>query len=237
MKLLLAGASGRMGQAIQEEAAQNKPAITLLPVPREISALPKADVLVDFTRPERTLELADLAVAAHTPMVSGTTGLTPEQFNALHSAATEIPILWAANMSIGVNLLLHMVKQAAAQLDESYDIDIFDMHHRHKVDSPSGTALALGQAAASGRNQTFKPVTDRDGKRPNQSIGYAVARGGGVIGEHSVMFTSDYERIELSHTALDRRLFARGAITAARWLISQKPGFYSMQDVIAGKRN
>ncbi len=229
MNFLLAGASGRMGQAIQSEAVDH--AIT--PLPRNADQLPAAAALIDFTRPERTVVLAALAAQANIPFISGTTGLNDAQFASLQSHSTTIPVLWAANMSIGVNLLLSLVKQAAARLDAAYDIEITDMHHKHKIDAPSGTALALGRAAAEGRRIAFEPVTDRLGTREPGSIGFAVTRGGGIVGEHRVLFASEYERVELAHAAQDRRLFARGALTAAQWLINQPPGWYSMQDMLA----
>ncbi len=190
-----------------------------------------SDCVIDFTTPESTMALLDAAVKSKTALVIGTTGLTREQEEKIHSAAKSVPIVFAANMSLGVNLLLALVQQAASKLDSEWDIEIFESHHKNKVDSPSGTALALGRAAQTGRGGgNFK--TDRAGKREQGDIGYAVSRGGDVVGEHTVTFYGAGERIELGHRATNRALFARGALTAAQWLKGKPPGLYSMRDVL-----
>lgn len=194
--------------------------------------LSACDLVIDFTQPDATVEHVRLAAAAHVPMVIGTTGLSEAQEGILHDAAKTLPIVYAANTSIAVTLLLSLVEQAAARLGPDWDIEILETHHHHKVDAPSGTALALGKAAETGRGEKAQHTSDRTGKRQPGSIGYAVRRGGDVVGEHSVSFYTQGERLELSQMATDRRLFARGALKAAEWLQKQKPGLYSMRDVL-----
>jgi len=197
----------------------------------------EADVLVDFTHAEASVRHAALAAETGRALVVGTTGHTPEQRAAIGEAARRAPILQAANMSLGVNLLLVLVEQVAARLDPSYDIAIVEMHHRLKVDAPSGTALALGRAAAAGRGRPLEElwVKSRDGitgKREAGTIGFATLRGGDVVGDHSVIFAGAGERIELTHRAQSRELFAQGALQAARWLAGRPPGLYGMRDVL-----
>lgn len=192
----------------------------------------RADVLIDFTRPEATARHVWLAAKNHKPLVIGTTGLGPGQEQEIRDAAKETAIVYAANMSIGVNLLLALVEQAAAKLGPEWDIEIAETHHRHKVDAPSGTALALGRAAAKGRGVTLDPVTGREGKRERGAIGFAVQRGGDVVGEHTVTFFADGERLELGHKASNRALFAKGAIRAALWAADRPHGLYTMRDVL-----
>lgn len=196
-----------------------------------------SDVVLDFTVPEATMRHVEWARTSGTALVIGTTGTTAEQDAAIVDAAAGAPILRAANMSVGVNLLLALTRQVAAALDEDFDIEIVEMHHRHKIDAPSGTALALGRAAADGRGVAHDSVAARGrdgitGARERGAIGYAVLRGGNVAGEHSVVFATDDERIELTHKATDRIIFARGALRAARWLHGKPPGFYGMGDVL-----
>lgn len=191
-----------------------------------------ADALIDFTRPEATARHVWLAAKHHKPLVIGTTGLDAGQEREISDAAKEAPIVYAANMSIGVNMLLALVEQAAARLGPEWDIEISEVHHKHKVDAPSGTALALGKAAATGRGVALDPVTDREGARQSGAIGFAVQRGGDVVGEHAVTFFAEGERIELAHKAGNRALFARGAIKAALWIKDQPYGLYSMRDVL-----
>ena len=173
----------------------------------------------------------DMAVQTGTALVIGTTGLTDDQEAILKSSAGKTPILYAANMSVGVNMLMALVEQTASRLGIDWDIEIFETHHHHKIDSPSGTALALGKAAQDGR-KTGEFVTDRTGKRNAGDIGYAVQRGGDVVGEHDVTFFSQGERITLGHKATDRSLFAKGAVRAARWLGDKPAGLYTMRDVL-----
>jgi 4-hydroxy-tetrahydrodipicolinate reductase len=194
-------------------------------------------VVIDFTSPAAAVDHAALAVAHGCALVIGTTGLPAAVEAALAEAAGHVPIVAAPNMSVGVNLLLGLVKQVARTLDPSFDIEILEMHHRAKVDAPSGTALALGQAAATGRGVTLEDaaVRVRDGhtgaRRPGE-IGFAVLRGGDVVGDHVVMFAGDGERIELAHRAGNREIFARGAVTAALWTRDRPPGLYGMADVL-----
>ena len=204
------------------------------------AALKGADALLDFTAPAATLSYADLAAEAGIVHVVGTTGIGAEHDEKLKGAACRARIVRSGNMSLGVNLLAALVKRAAATLGPDYDIEILEMHHRHKVDAPSGTALLLGRAAAEGRNINLaqNSVRVRDGHtgaRPEGAIGFATLRGGSVVGEHSVFFSGEGERIELSHHAESRDNFARGALRAALWAFDQKPGLYDMSDVLGLK--
>lgn len=195
------------------------------------------DVVIDFTAPQATVAHARLAVQENTALVIGTTGMTDSDLAIVRDAAQSVPIVFARNMSLGVNLLLSLVRQVSAALDDDYDIEIIEMHHRHKVDAPSGTALALGEAAAGGRGVHLGTVADRGrdgitGERRRGAIGFAALRGGDVVGDHTVVFAAEGERIELTHKAGRRELFSRGAVKAACWLHGQAPGFYDMQDVL-----
>lgn len=191
----------------------------------------RSDVLIDFTMPESTAQHIWLAAKHHKPLVIGTTGLNAAQEKEIADAAKECPLLYAANMSVGVNLLLALVEQAAARLGPEWDIEINETHHKHKKDAPSGTALALGKAAQTGR-QGGDFVTDRNGVREGGSIGFSVQRGGDVVGEHTVTFFGEGERIELGHKATNRALFARGALRAATWIKDKPYGLYSMRDAL-----
>lgn len=196
-----------------------------------------SDAVVDFTVPAATVMHAELAAETGTALVPGTTGLTSEQQAIIESAAKTVPIVQAANYSVGVNVLLGLTTQAAEMLGPEFDIEVLEMHHRHKVDAPSGTALALGEAAAAGRGVDLDKVSDRvrdgqTGERTVGNIGFATLRGGMVVGDHSVIFASDDERIEISHKAGDRGLFAKGAIRAALWTHGQPAGLYSMRNVL-----
>ena len=263
IKVGITGCAGRMGQVLMRQVAahercvliggsehENSEAIGLdlgelvglgtlgLTVSRDARhVFEVADVVLDFTSPAATAYHAELAAAEGAAIVAGTTGLEPDQEAMIVAAASKTAIVRAANMSVGINLLLALTQRVATTLDSDFDIEILEMHHRHKVDAPSGTALALGQAAAAGRGVAHDDVADRgrDGitseRRPGD-IGYAVLRGGNVAGEHSVIFAADNERIELTHRATDRAIFARGALTAALWLHGKPPGLYSMADVL-----
>ncbi len=189
------------------------------------------DCVIDFTTPEATMQNIEAAVKAQTAMIIGTTGLGDADVAKISEAAKSIPIVYAANMSVGVNLLLALVEQAAQKLGAEWDIEIFESHHRNKIDAPSGTALALGKAAQAGRGGGAF-VTDRNGKRGDGDIGYAVSRGGDVVGEHMVTFYGMGERLELGHKASDRSLFAKGALRAAQWIGGKPSGLYSMRDVL-----
>jgi 4-hydroxy-tetrahydrodipicolinate reductase len=196
-----------------------------------------ADGILDFSTPETSVALAALAAQARIVHVIGTTGFAPDDLTRIEAAARHATIVRSGNMSLGVNLLAALARQAAAALGESFDIEIVEMHHRMKVDAPSGTALLLGEAAAQGLGVTLADhsVRGRDGltgARPPGSIGFAALRGGTVVGDHSVIFAGQGERIALSHHAEDRAIFARGAVKAALWGRGRKPGLYSMANVL-----
>lgn len=198
----------------------------------------QSDAVIDFTTPENTLALAALTAKHKKAHIIGTTGLDESQHKALASFAEQTAIVHSHNMSVGVNILLDLVEKTAARLEaDSCDIEIVEMHHRYKVDAPSGTALALGEAAAKGRNVALSDVAcyareGHTGARPTGEIGFATLRGGGVIGDHTVIFAGEDERIEITHKAGDRSIFAHGAVRAALWTKGQKPGLYSMKDVL-----
>lgn len=201
------------------------------------AAAPGFDVLIDFTRPEGTLAALPVCVAQGRAMVIGTTGLTPEQRAQIDAAAKIIPVCMAANFSIGVNLCLRLLEQAAQALAEDFDIEIVEAHHRHKVDAPSGTALMMGEAVAqgAGRDLATCAVYERyghTGARERRTIGFSTVRGGDVVGDHTVMFLGEGERVEISHKASSRMNFANGAVRAATWLHGRAPGLYSMRDVL-----
>ena len=204
----------------------------------DAEALFKAsDAVIDFTVPDATLAHAALAGESGTALIVGTTGLKQAHMDALNKASENTIIVQAANMSAGVNVLLGLVEQAAGLLGDDYDIEISEIHHRMKVDAPSGTALALGQAAAKARGVELDKVSDRardgvTGARKVGHIGFSVMRGGDVAGEHTVVFAGPGERVELTHKASDRAIFARGAIQAALWTEGKQPGLYSMRDVL-----
>ncbi len=196
-----------------------------------------SDVVVDFTAPAASVAHAKLAAEHGKALVIGTTGLDAAQATAIREAARRAPIVRAPNMSLGVNLLLSLVEETARRLGEDYDIEVLEMHHRHKVDAPSGTALALGEAAARGRAVDLAAKSQRvrdghTGARRAGDIGFATLRGGDVVGEHTVIFAAVGERVELSHRATTRQIFARGAVRAARWAAGKPPGLYGMKDVL-----
>ena len=263
VKIGVAGCAGRMGAALLREVAvtagcvlaggseaPGHPAIgrdlgevahigsVSLAVAADSQALfAAADIVLDFTAPRTSAAHAALAADSGTGLVIGTTGLEAAHLRALEAAAQRTAIVRAANMSVGVNLLLDVTRQVAAILDPGYDIEIVEMHHRHKADAPSGTALALGEAAAAGRGVTLEQaaVRGRDGltgARQAGTIGFAALRGGDVVGDHSVIFAADGERIELTHKASSRQVFSRGALRAALWLHGRAPGLYTMADVL-----
>src|SRR5512147_547672 len=263
MRLVVAGAGGRMGRTLVKAIADSKefalagaledarsPLIgwdagVLAGLPQNDikltgdvgPLLAKADGIVDFTAPSATLEFAALAAKAGKVHIIGTTGLSAADDAKIKDAAKQAVIVKSGNMSLGVNLLAALTKRVAKTLDASFDIEILEMHHNQKVDAPSGTALLLGRAAAEGRgiNLDKSKVASRDGHtgaRKAGDIGFATLRGGSVVGEHTVMFAGPAERIELVHKAEDRIIFARGALHAALWARTQKPGLYSMMDVL-----
>ena len=234
------GSAGRMGAAIAK-ALEEFPEASLGggadkgedPGP----LAERCDVLIDFSTPDALSAHLDSAVSSGTAIVVGTTGLDETHQGAIDEAARRVPVLQAANMSLGVNLLAHLVREAAARLGEDWDLEIVEMHHRHKVDAPSGTALLLGSAAAEGRKVSLDEVADRgrdgiSGARIRGHIGFAALRGGSVAGDHQVIFAAEGERLELGHRAESRDIFARGALQAALWLVGRPAGRYAMKDVL-----
>jgi len=196
-----------------------------------------SDVVVDFTNPAATVQHAQMAARTGCALVIGTTGFDTDQLNSLYRAAQRAPIVLAANMSLGINLLQQVVEEVARILDPDWDIEIVEMHHRGKIDAPSGTALALGEAAARGRGQNLRRISRRSrdgqvGPRVKGEIGFAALRGGDVVGDHTVIFAADGERVEITHRASSREIFARGAVKSVLWAAGKKPGLYSMRDVL-----
>lgn len=263
VKVGIAGGAGRMGRMLVEAVladaglalaavseapghplvgqdiatALGRPAIGVRVVDDSCALAMASDVLIDFTRPAACRELLAAAVANKRAMVIGTTGLGKEDEEGIRQAARAIPIVKSANMSVGVNLLLALVEQVAARLDEGFDVEISEAHHRHKADAPSGTALALGRAAARGRGvdlETHATMARHGvtGERRPGSIGFSVVRAGDIVGEHTVLFAAEGERLELTHKATSRAIFARGALRAVHWLASASPGLYSMTEVL-----
>lgn len=263
IKLVVLGAAGRMGRQLLRLAIEDE-AFTLIggtTVPADpllgqdlgtLAGLPstdlalqisdeellgRADVVVDFTQPSALAGHAALVKHAGVGWILGTTGLSAGDQKLVEDTAKQAPVMQAANFALGVNLLLALVTKAAARLDESWDIEILEMHHNQKVDAPSGTALALGEAAATGRQGDFHNLArlsreGHTGKRPKGEIGFATLRGGTMAGEHEVIFASDSERLILAHKASDRVIFAKGALFAARWIKGKVPGLYSLADAL-----
>ena len=261
-KIGVFGANGRMGRALVQVCQQQQlelAAATVragsnwvgqdagelagcgclgLPlVATSTEAVQSADVWVDFTMPEPMLAHLDLAVAAKKAMVIGVTGLTDAQYQRVQQASSQIPIVWAPNMSVGVNLLLHLVQTAAKVMGQTADIEIIEAHHRFKKDAPSGTAMAIGASIAKtlGRDLADCAVYGREGmtgEREQATIGFATVRGGDIIGDHTALFADLGERLEITHKASSRTTFAQGAIRAAVWLQNKQPGLYSMQQVL-----
>ncbi|WBU56915.1 4-hydroxy-tetrahydrodipicolinate reductase [Paracoccus sediminicola] len=202
-----------------------------------VSAIAKAQAVIDFTTPEATVGFAELTAQARAVHVIGTTGLSAGDLGALSRAARHAPIIRAGNMSLGVNLLMGLTRRVAAALGEDWDIEVVEAHHRHKVDAPSGTALMLGEAAAEGRGASLEDLRTParegiTGERKAGSIGFSAIRGGDVVGEHDVIFAGEGERVVLRHLATDRAIFARGALRAAIWGQDKGPGEYDMMDVL-----
>jgi 4-hydroxy-tetrahydrodipicolinate reductase len=225
IRISLFAPDGRMGKAIAKAVAED---------PDFAIDQDHGDVLIDFSAPDALQASLDRAVSAGIPILIGTTGLQPEHGAAIAEAAKSIAIVQAPNTSLGVSVLRDLVEQAAARLGPDWDIEILEMHHRHKVDAPSGTALMLGQSAAKGRGSPIQDLgKDRISGhvRERGTIGYASLRGGSVAGEHVVILATEGERLELGHRAESRSIFARGALAAARFLIGKPAGLYSMQDV------
>ena len=239
-KARLVGCIERAGQAwIGHDVgeAMGGPALGVVVTDDPLEAFARCQAVIDFSSPGATAAFAGLAAQARAVHVIGTTGLEAAHLRAIALAAHHAVIVRAGNMSLGVNLLVRLTQKIAAALDEDWDVEIVEAHHRMKVDAPSGTALMLGQAAADGRGVVLADVRDaaRDGitgaRRPGD-IGFASIRGGDIVGEHDVIFAADGERVILRHLATDRAVFARGALRAALWGQSQKPGEYDMMDVL-----
>ncbi|WP_417619787.1 4-hydroxy-tetrahydrodipicolinate reductase [Parasphingorhabdus sp.] len=233
------GSKGRMGQALVAAIAEaGQTHAGGADQGDDVAALVGAsDVLVDFSSPKALQATLDACVAAGKPIVIGTTGLEAAHHAAIDHAAEKIAILQTGNTSLGINMLAALVEQAASKLDDDWDIEIVEMHHRHKVDAPSGTAKLLGEAAAMGRSIDLASHSEsgRDGitgERARGAIGFASLRGGSVAGDHTVVLASDEERIELTHRAENRMIFARGAVKATGWLVRQKAGRYGMKSVL-----
>lgn len=239
-QLPLGAATVRLGSELAgldsgELAGCGKNAVLLQQTTFEV--VEQAQVWIDFTMPEPMLQHLELAVQAKKAMVIGVTGLTDAQYAKIQEAAKVIPIVWAPNMSVGVNLLLHLVQTAAKVMGETADIEIIEAHHRFKKDSPSGTAMAIGQHIAKtlGRDLADVAVYGREGmigEREQKTIGFATVRGGDVIGDHTALFADLGERLEITHKASSRSTFAQGAWRAAGWLKNKQPGLYSMQQVL-----
>jgi 4-hydroxy-tetrahydrodipicolinate reductase len=263
VKIAVMGAAGRMGRELIRTVHESPGAVVAgaiepsgsnfvgldvgdlagvgrLGVPVTTDALEviaQVDAILDFTVPAASVDFAGLAANARIVHVIGTTGFTPEQEAAIAAAARHATIVKAGNMSLGVNLLVALTRKVAQALDADFDIEVVEMHHKHKVDAPSGTALMLGQAAAEGREVTLgdHSVRVRDGHtgaRRRGDIGFATLRGGSVVGDHTVIFAGEGERIELTHKAADRSIFARGAVKAALWGGGKGPGLFTMADVL-----
>lgn len=223
------------GTALPEDVAKAGDDFFVTDKPEEL--FERADAVIDFTAPAATVEHAKLAATHKTALIVGTTGLSKEDEAVLAEAAEKTAIVYAANFSVGVNMLLALVEQTANRLQDGWDIEVFESHHKHKVDAPSGTALAIGKAAAAGRGVDLDKVAEwarhgETGARTDGDIGFSVARGGDVVGDHTAFFYAEGERIELTHKATDRSLFAKGAIRATQWAGDQSPGLYSMKDVL-----
>ena len=252
MKLAILGGAGRMGQMLLDNARAlglEVVAVTEAPGSPHIGRPAadgliyqdtwptQADTVIDFTFHECVVPNLQNAVANRQAYVLGTTGLSPEERAAVDAAAKQIPFCFAPNFSLGVNLLLALVRRAAAVLDETYDAEIVEMHHRHKKDAPSGTALGLAQALAQGRGIDLDTAAIYGrhgivGERPRGQVAIHALRGGSVVGDHTVIFAADEERVELTHKASSRAAFAKGALKAAQWLQGRAPGLYDMADVL-----
>ena len=252
LKIAVAGAHGRMGQAVAAAvladprlalaARFDRPGVVGDDLVDQATALAAADAVIDFTAAAASTALAEACAArgGGPALIIGSTGFDEAELARLAVAAGRVPIVRAGNFSLGVNMLMGLVAQAARALPADYDIEVFEAHHRRKVDAPSGTALMLGEAAAAGRGVRLADVAKHGregitGARPDGEIGFSVMRAGGIVGEHSVVFASDEEILTLSHSARDRGLFAKGALAAALWAAGKPPGAYDMQDVLGFK--
>ncbi len=238
LRVLLNGARGRMGQTItslaQELEFEIVSAVDLGDDPSK--GMSNCDVAIDFSSHDSAIPLVKVTTREKKAMVIGTTGHTEEESDAIVEASESLPIVWAGNYSIGVNLLFYLTERAASILNRSYNPEVTELHHRFKVDAPSGTAEGLRKAIAEARSlDKSKTRYGREGitgERPEDEIGMHSLRGGDAVGDHTVYFVGDGERIELTHRASDRKIYAQGAISAAKWVVDQPPGLYSMRDVL-----
>lgn len=254
-KVIVVGGSGRMGRALLENATRMEDVQIVAAIDRPGSQwlgerihdvqitgdlsehITQADVVIDFSAPEACVRAARIATQAGVRFVSGTTGLTAEQLDTIEECSKQAAVLHAANFSVGVNVLERLIEIASRATGEGFDLEIFEAHHRRKVDAPSGTALFLAEAAARGREVSLeeRAVWSRHGQvgaRESGEIGFQVVRGGDIVGEHTVFLCGEGERLELTHRATDRGIFARGALRAACWLATRRPGLYTMRDVL-----
>lgn len=256
LRVAIAGGNGRMGQALIEligdtdglevtavtlapdEQVPDMPPVSAMLYSHDVrQALQNSDVLIDFTSPETVAEHASACTESKVAWVLGTTGLESAQQSLVDAAAKHVAVCQSANFSTGVNLMLRLVELAAGAVDADTDLEVIEAHHRHKVDAPSGTALAVGKALAKGRGIDLEEhaVMSREGitgARPDGAIGFATIRAGDIVGDHTALFASEGERIEITHRAGTRMAFARGAVRAARWLAEREAGSYDMQDVL-----
>ena len=241
LQILLNGAQGRMGQTIAGAADAMGAVIRAgLDVGDDLSAhVAGCDVIVDFSSHQATGGMLEVAVANRKPVVIGTTGHAPEEKRRLLALAARVPCVWAGNFSVGVNLLFALTRRAAAVLGADYDAELVEMHHRFKKDAPSGTAARLLEIIMEERQLSAQALrhgrSGLTGERSNSEIGVHALRGGDVVGDHTVIFAAPGERLELTHKAGDRGIFARGALRAAQWVVAQPPGGYDMQDVLGLK--
>lgn len=258
-RIAILGATGRMGQAVGAAVAASAQLVLGAAFERDghadigkplnaagvvigadiAAAAARFDVAIDFTRPEGTLAALAVCVAERKAMVIGTTGFTAEQKARIEAAAARIPIVMAGNFSLGVNLCLKLLEDAARALGDDFDVEIVEAHHRHKVDAPSGTALMMGEAVARGVGRELADCAvyarqGHTGARQRGTIGFQAIRGGDVVGDHTVMFLGDGERVEITHKASNRMNFANGAVRAAAWVAARPAGLYSMRDVLNG---
>ena len=263
MRIAIAGASGRMGRMLIE-AVLNSNDMTLavaldhagstsvgqdagafmgrttgVVIGEDLNLLANADCLIDFTRPAGTLAHLEACVRHNTKCVIGTTGFSEEEKAQIQQAAEKVAVLFAPNMSVGVNATLKLLEMAAKMLQSGFDVEVFEAHHHHKVDAPSGTALAMGEAVANAWGKPLDEIADwarhgHTGARKEGNIGFSVVRGGDIIGDHTVFFCGEGERIEISHRASNRTIYAQGSLRAVRFLKDKQHGLFNMQDVLAG---
>ncbi len=242
-RLIISGAKGRMGQMLLA-CAQRMPEVRVtgaIDLGDDLaSVIDDGDALVDFSLPDATANFAELCARRHKALVIGTTGHSDEEKTRIRRLQSEIPIVWSANYSTGVNTLFWLTRKAAEILGPGFDLEVVEMHHRRKQDAPSGTAATLAEILAAARRQQLKQVARYGrqgitGARTSEEIGVHALRGGDVVGDHTVIFAADGERVELAHKASSRETFANGALRAAVWAVAQKPGLYTMQDVLGLK--